>query len=193
MSSRGQRMSFQLRKTVLRKCYSWPETSQMNRCFPVRRKNKIPVETERWCISRPHRRHVAGMPWPQDAFSQFPKETSKWQFIDFSVPPEENLPLYSQPFFYQFIFIVYAITVVSAFPPFLHLHPAPSSPLPKSIPISFFCPWVVHKCSLVDPSTIFHPFPTPCPSFQQLSVCFMYISFCLYFIHSFIVFIRFHI
>ena len=56
-------------------------------------------------------------------------------------------------------FIVYAVRVVPTFSPFHHLNPAHTFHTPSESPYYCPCPWVVHKCSLVNPFTIFHPAP----------------------------------
>ena len=83
-----------------------------------------------------------------------------------------------------FFFIIYVITVVPAFYPFSHLHPAPPAFLPKSIPISLsgLCPCVMNTCSLVNPFTIFHPLP-PTPGSGYCQSVLRIICFCFYSVH----------
>ena len=84
------------------------------------------------------------------------------------------------------IFIIGSITDVLIFPSFAHLHPAPNSPSLRPSPHCCLCPWVMHIYSLANPFPFFHSVLPPCPHFQDLSVCSMYIH-----ASGFILFIRF--
>ena len=85
-------------------------------------------------------------------------------------------------FFLQTFFIVYAITVVPSFSPFFHLYPSSPSPLLSQSSYHCLWPWILHKCSLVNPFTIFYSVsPMPCGSCQSIphiyvSVSILYIS-----------------
>ena len=74
------------------------------------------------------------------------------------------------------------------FPPL----PTSTSTHPLSLWLSSqFCLWlcVMYICLLTNPFTSFHPVSQPPP---QLSVYSIYPCLCFYFIHQFILFIRFH-
>ena len=66
-----------------------------------------------------------------------------------------KLVIWGTSSFYYYYYLCYYS--YSCFSPFSHLPPAPYSPLSQSIPYLCLCPWVVHKCSWVNPFTIFYP------------------------------------
>ena len=95
--------------------------------------------------------------------------------------------------FFNFIFIVYTIIEVPIFPHLTHRHPVLTPPSLRRSPHRCLCPWVMHICSLANALNFYHSVPSLLPSDSQLSVCSMYPGLCFYFVHQFILFIRFHI
>ena len=55
---------------------------------------------------------------------------------------------------------------MSPFPPnpFAQVHPAFTSPSLWPSPHCCLCLWILHKCSLANPFSFFHPVPLPLPS-----------------------------
>ena len=112
------------------------------------------------------------------------------------VPPNKLLcaNLFKQ-IIYLFLLIISLLFYYScpSFSPFAFLHPAYPL-LPQSIPHSCPCPWVTHTCSLTSmtcpSSPSFRPYPS-LPSPWLLSVCSLFPCFWFYFVHLFVLFIRF--
>ena len=77
--------------------------------------------------------------------------------------------------FYNFVFIVDTITnvLISLHKLFAPLHPAPAPLSLWPSPHCWLCLRVVHRCSLVNSFTFFHPVPPPI-LLCQLSVCSMW-------------------
>ena len=90
-------------------------------------------------------------------------------------------------FFKDFLLLFYYSCL--NFPPLpsptLHT-PCSHSQFPHCCP----CPWVIHTCSLASPFPFSPPLSTT-PPLWSLSVCSMFPCLWFYFVHQFILFIRF--